>query len=40
MGKSIENPSYALMDSQSVKTTTAIEKRDYDGGKRKAEKDI
>lgn len=35
-----ENPSYALIDSQSVKTTVASEKRGYDGEKRKAEKDI
>ena len=35
-----ENPSYALIDSQSVETTVASEKRGYDGKKRKAEKDI
>ena len=35
-----ENPSYALIDSQSVKTTSASENIGYDGGKkRKAEKD-
>lgn len=35
-----ENPSYALIDSQSVKTISASEKRGYDGGKKqKAEKD-
>ena len=35
-----ENPTYALIDSQSVKTTSASEKRGYDGGKkRKEEKD-
>lgn len=28
-----ENQTYALIDSQSVKTTSASEKRDYDGGK-------
>ena len=33
-----ENPSYALVDSQSVKTVAAIEERGIDGGKkRKAE---
>ena len=35
------NPSYALIDSQSVKTTGASEERGIDGGKkRKAESDI
>ena len=33
-----ENPTYALIDSQSVKTTYASDQRSYDGGKkRKAE---
>ena len=33
-----ENPSYALVDSQSVKTVAASEERGIDGGKkRKAE---
>jgi len=36
-----ENPSYALIDSQSVKTTADAKNRGYDGGKkRKAESDI
>ena len=36
-----ENPTYALIDSQSVKTTSASDKRGYDGGKkRKDENDI
>lgn len=36
-----ENPTYALIDSQSVKTIYNGEKRGFDGGKkRKAEKDI
>ncbi|MCM1358539.1 MAG: hypothetical protein NC205_08075 [Prevotella sp.] len=36
-----ENPTYALIDSQSVKTTSASEKTGYDGGKkRKEEKGI
>jgi len=30
-----ENPSYALIDSQSVKTTSAAEERGIDGGKKK-----
>ncbi len=30
-----ENPTYALIDSQSVKTTSASEKRGYDGGKKR-----
>ena len=35
-----ENPSYALIDSQSVKSVGRGEKRGYDGGKkRKASKD-
>ena len=35
-----ENPTYALIDSQSIKTTSASEKRGYDGGKkRKGESD-
>ncbi|MDE6426216.1 MAG: transposase [Ruminococcus sp.] len=35
-----ENPTYALIDLQSVKTTSASEKRGYDGGKkRKGESD-
>ena len=29
-----EDPSYALIDSQSVKTTSASENRGYDGGKK------
>ena len=29
-----EEPSYALIDSQSVKTTSASENRGYDGGKK------
>ena len=29
-----EKPSYALIDSQSVKTTSASENRGYDGGKK------
>ncbi len=33
-----ENPSYALIDSQSVKTTSASEKTGYDGGKNKRKK--
>lgn len=33
-----ENPSYALIDSQSVKTTSASEKRGYDGGKNERQK--
>lgn len=33
-GKS-ENPTYALIDSQSVKTTSASENRGYDGGKKR-----
>ena len=36
-----ENPTYALIDSQSVKTVSGNENRGYDGGKkRKEEKDI
>ena len=36
-----ENPTYALIDSQSVKTASGNENRGYDGGKkRKEEKDI
>jgi putative transposase len=36
-----ENPSYCLLDSQSVKTTSAADERGIDGGKkRKAENDI
>jgi len=36
-----ENPSYALIDSQSVKTTADAENRGYDGGKkRKGANDI
>lgn len=36
-----ENPSYALVDSQSVKTTSASDERGYDGGKKlKDESDI
>lgn len=36
-----EEPSYALIDSQSVKTVYSSEKRGYDGGKKqKEEKDI
>lgn len=39
--KKNEDPSYALIDSQSVKTVYSSEKRGYDGGKKqKAEKDI
>ena len=35
------NPTYALIDSQSVKTVYASKKRGYDGGKKqKDEKDI
>jgi putative transposase len=35
-----ENPSYALIDSQSAKTTSSADNRGYDGGKkRKGEKD-
>ena len=30
-----ENPSYALIDSQSVKTTTDANNRGYDGGKKR-----
>ncbi len=30
-----ENPTYALIDSQSVKTTSASEGRGYDGGKKR-----
>lgn len=30
-----ENPSYALIDSQSVKTTTDAHNRGYDGGKKR-----
>ena len=30
-----ENPSYAIIDSQSVKTTAACEERGFDGGKNK-----
>ena len=30
-----EEPTYALIDSQSVKTTAANEKRGYDGGKKR-----
>lgn len=33
MGKT-PNPSYSLIDSQSVKTTSAAEKRGIDGGKK------
>ncbi len=33
-------PTYALIDSQSAKTTLASEERGYDGGKLKEEKDI
>lgn len=29
-----ENPTYALIDSQSVKTTSASDNRGYDGGKK------
>jgi len=29
------NPTYALIDSQSAKTTSASEKRGYDGGKKR-----
>ena len=29
-----ENPSYAVIDSQSVKTTAACEERGFDGGKK------
>lgn len=29
-----EEPSYAIIDFQSVKTTSASEKRGYDGGKK------
>ena len=32
-----EEPSYVLIDSQSVKTTSASEKRGYDGGKKRKE---
>ena len=36
-----ENPTYVLIDSQSVKTASGNENRGYDGGKkRKEEKDI
>lgn len=36
-----ENPTYALIDSQSIKTASGNENRGYDGGKkRKEEKDI
>ena len=36
-----EEPTYALIDSQSVKTTAASENRGYDGGKKqKDESDI
>ena len=36
-----ENPTYALIDSQSAKTTSASDERGYDGGKkRKEERDI
>ncbi len=31
------SPTYALIDSQSVKTTSASEKRGYDGGKKRKE---
>ena len=35
-----ENPTYAVIDSQSVKTTYASDQRGFDGGKkRKAESD-
>jgi len=30
-----ENPSYALIDSQSVKTTAGADNRSYDGGKKR-----
>lgn len=30
-----EEPTYALIDSQSVKTTAASENRGYDGGKKR-----
>ncbi|MDE6426448.1 MAG: hypothetical protein K2K89_10000 [Ruminococcus sp.] len=33
-GKS-DNPTYALIDSQSVKTVYNIEKRGFDGGKKR-----
>ncbi len=33
-----ENPSYALIDSQSVKTTADANNRGYDGGKK--QKDV
>ncbi|HMP31946.1 MAG TPA: hypothetical protein PKD85_20245, partial [Saprospiraceae bacterium] len=40
MGRST-NPSYSLIDSQSVKTTDKAEKRGINGGKKlKAERDI
>ena len=33
-----ENPTYVLIDSQSVKTAASNEKRGYDGGKNKRKK--
>gem|GEM_PF-2835727 len=34
-----ENPTYALIDSQSAKTTSASDERGYDGGKNERKKE-
>ena len=33
-------PSYAIIDSQSVKTTSASEQRGYDGGKKRKDENV
>jgi putative transposase len=34
------NPSYAIIDSQSVKTTSASEERGFDGGKKRKDENV
>ena len=39
-GGRAENPTYALIDSQSVKTTYASDQRSFDGGKKRKDENV